>query len=97
MEVEDSEDLDLMEIRAGDVPVGWAGITRPGGEVYLGGDLHPLGSYKALQLASVLHVPYVAVTAVRVLFPAEWLRGECLHDADRLRVIDNMCAVVRRQ
>ena len=95
--VEDSEDLDLLEVRIGEQPVSWAGITRPGGDVYLQGDLHPLGSATALIKAAKEHVPYVAVSAVRVLYPAEWLRSECLHDRDRLRVIDNLERFVRGQ
>lgn len=95
--VDEAEDLDLMELRVAGQQIGWAGITRPGGEVYLSGDLHPYGSFKAMKLAQFAKVPYVAVSAVRVLFPADWLRAECLGDADRLRVIDNAAAFVRGQ
>ena len=96
-DTDETEDLDLMEVRAGDKPVGWAGITRPDGRVYLGGDIHPLGSALAMLKAAKEHVPYVAVSAVRVMFPAEWLRAECMHDADRLRIIDNLSSWVRSQ
>ena len=95
--VDDSDDLDLMEIRIGENIVAWAGITQPDGLVYLEGNTHPLGAATALIKAAKEHVPYVAVSAVRVLFPAEWLRAECLHDRDRLRVIDNLERFVRAQ
>lgn len=89
-----SEDLHLIELQApGTVPL-HAGLTASG-MVYLRGDLHPLGSATALIKAAREHVPYAAVSAVNVLFPADWLRGECLHDADRLRVIAAMERLVR--
>lgn len=94
MEVEETEDLQVMEIQGGPGPV-YAGVTD-GGEVFLQGDIHPLGSASALIAAAAQHVPYVAISAVRVLFPADWLRGECLHDTDRLRIIGNAEALVRR-
>jgi hypothetical protein len=93
-DTEEDEDLDLMEIRAGDVPVQWMGVSSSG-LVYLQGDLHPDGSAIALLKAAKTHVPYVAVSAVRVLFPADWLAGECAHDMDRLRVIQNAVAFAR--
>lgn len=93
-DVDEMEDLDLMEIRSSDQKVGLAGVSESGG-VYLAGDLHPLGSASALLAAAHAHVPYVSVSAVCVLYPAEWLRGECLGNADRLRIIDNLVAFVR--
>lgn len=96
-DVDEAEEVDLMEIRAGDQPVGWAGITRPSGHVYLSGDLHPQGSSSAMLVARLQDVPYISVSAVRVLFPAEWLAAECLHDHDRLRVIANLVSWVRSQ
>lgn len=92
-ETEETEDLNIIEIHGGPQPL-YAGVTV-GGEVFLRGDLHPLGSFAALMTAAKQHVPYVAISAVNVLFPATWLRAECLHDADRQRVIDNMEALVR--
>lgn len=92
MEVEDSEDLDLISIQLSDitrrngVEVQTAGISASG-LVYLRGDIHPMGSYPAMARAAAQQVPYVAVSAVEALFPAEWLRAECMHDVDRLRVI----------
>jgi len=96
-DVEAFDDLDLMQIHVAGQPATWAGITRPNGDVYLQGDVHPLGSATALIKAAKEHVPYVPVSAVQVLFPADWLAGECLHDEDRLRVIRNLCAFVRGQ
>ena len=96
-DVDETEDLDLMEIKIGENRVSWAGITRPGGDIYLQGDVHPDGSAIALIKAAKLHIPYVAVSAVQVLFPAEWLAAECLADNDRLRVIANLCKFVRGQ
>lgn len=93
-DIDDDEDLDLMEIRAGDVAVSWAGISTSG-VIYLQGDLHPLGSATALLKAAKEHVPYVAVSVVRVLFPSDWLRAECLGDPDRLRIIGNLEAQLR--
>jgi len=88
------EDLHLIELQApGSVPL-HAGVSASG-LVYLRGDLHPLGSATALIKAAREHVPYAALGAVNVLFPADWLRSECLHDADRLRVIAAMERLVR--
>ena len=94
MDTEETEDLNIVEIHGGPA-IAYAGVTD-GGEVYLQGDIHPLGSASALIAAAAQHVPYVALNAVRVLFPADWLRAECLHDADRLRIIGNAEAFVRR-
>lgn len=95
MEVEDSEDLFLIGVHvAGYGEAQTAGISASG-DVFLRGDIHPLGSYKALALAQVMHIPYVAVSAVEVLYPADWLRAECLADADRLRAIEEAEAFVR--
>lgn len=89
-DVEDSEDLILGELHAGDMPVGWYGVGATTGDVYVNGDLHPDGSYIALTQAAKEHVPYVAVSAVRVLFPLDWIRAQCLHDRDRLMVLGNL-------
>lgn len=89
-ETEDSEDLDLIELQVGGQKAATVGIVRGTGMVYIPGDLHPMGSFAALMLAAKEFVPYVAVSAVSVLFPAEWVRGACLHDVDRQRVIDNL-------
>lgn len=94
---DEEEDVDLMEVRIGENRVSHAGIARASGNVYLQGDLHPLGSATALLAAAKNHVPYIAVSAVEVLFPVDWLRAECLHDADRLRIINNLEAFVRGQ
>ena len=94
MDTEEAEDLNIIEINGGPAPV-YAGVTDSG-DVYLQGDIHPLGSASALIAAAAQHVPYVAISAVRVLFPADWLRGECLHDTDRLRIIGNVEQMARR-
>ena len=60
------------------------------------GDIHPPGSASALIAAAAQHVPYVAISAVGCFSPADWLRSECLHDMDRLRIIGNAEAIVRR-
>jgi hypothetical protein len=91
---DENEDLHLVELQAPGAAPLHAGITASG-MVYLRGDLHPLGSATALIKAARDHVPYAAVSAVNVLFPADWLRGECLHDTDRLRVVAAMERVVR--
>ena len=93
-DVEDEEELDLHEVRVSDMPMTWVGVSKSG-YVYLPGDIHPLGSATALIKAAKEHVPYVAVSAVRVLYPADWLRGECLHDPDRLRIIGNLERIAR--
>lgn len=96
-EVDETEDIDLMEIKIGENKVTEAGIARASGIVYLNGDIHPMGSFPCLMLAAKQHVPYVYTSAVSALFPADWLRAECLHDADRLRVISNLESFVRGQ
>lgn len=92
--VDESEDLALMALKVGDVEVANAGVAKSG-IVYLQGDIHPQGSFAALMKAARSHVPYVAVSAVSVLFPADWLRAECMGDPDRVRIIDNAVAFVR--
>lgn len=95
--VDESEDCDVMEIKIGENKVGLAGFARGSGTIYLGGDLHPLGSFAALMRAAQQHVPYMSTSAVNALFPSDWLRAECMADADRLRVIGNLEAFVRGQ
>lgn len=94
MEIEESESLQLFEVRVGGVKVQSAGVSDSG-VVYINGDIHPSGSLLAMAAAQRADVPFVSVSAVEVLFPAEWLRGECLHDPDRLRIIDNAMLFVR--
>jgi hypothetical protein len=65
--------------------------------VYVSGEIHPLGAATSLIKAAKEHVPYIAVSAVEVLYPADWLRGECLHDPDRLRIINNLERFTRGQ
>ncbi len=89
-EVDDTEDLDLIELQVHGTKAATVGIVKNTGMVYIPGDVHPMGSFAALMLAAKEHIPYVAVTAVSVLFPAEWIRAACLHDQDRQRVIDNL-------
>lgn len=96
MDVELTEDLLLIEVMAGGVKAQSAGVTADG-HVFLAGDIHPLGSFSAMMRASQQDVPYVAVSAVEVLFPADWLAGECLADLDRLRIIANAEAFARQQ
>ncbi|MDP4076232.1 hypothetical protein [Acidovorax sp. A1169] len=93
-DTDETEDLHFIELQAPGAPTLYAGVTGSG-MVYLRGDLHPLGAATALIKAAREHIPYAAISAVNVLFPADWLRGECLHDGDRLRVIDNMERMVR--
>lgn len=93
---EDSEDVDVFELQMqGGMKVGLVGVAPASGTVYLGGDLHPLGAFPALMKAAKEQVPYISTSSVNALYPALWLRGECLHDADRLRVIDNLEKLAR--
>ncbi len=89
-DTDNTEDVDLHEVRVGGAPAMTVGIAPKSGAVYLRGDLHPLGSASALLAAARHGVPYIALSAVEVLYPSDWLKGECLHDADRLRVIANI-------
>jgi hypothetical protein len=92
---ESEEDVDLTEVRAGPLaPAMTVGVSASG-VVFIKGDIHPLGSATALLTAAAQHVPYIAVSAVEVLYPADWLRGECLGDPDRLRIIDNIESFAR--
>lgn len=91
---DETENVDLYQIHVGGNPVMTVGVSESG-LIFIRGDLHPLGSSTALLKAAVEHVPYIAVTAVEVLFPAEWLRAECAHDADRLRIIWNIESMAR--
>lgn len=84
------EDVDLIEVRAGDAPAMTIGIACETGTVFIKGDLHPLGSATALLTAAAQHVPYIALSAVEVLYPSDWLRAECMGDMDRQRIITNI-------
>lgn len=86
---EDSESVDVIEIQHSGHKVGLAGVSESG-VVYLSGDLHPYGASGALLQAAKEHVPYISTSSVNALFPVDWLRGACLHDADRLRVLGNL-------
>ena len=87
---EDStEDVELTEVKVGDAPAMTIGVSASG-VVFILGDLHPRGSASALLTAAAQHVPYIALSAVEVLYPSEWLRGECLGDLDRMRIITNI-------
>lgn len=87
---ESEEDVDLFTVNAGSAVAMTVGVARDSGTVYVRGDLHPLGSATALLTAAAQHVPYIAVSAVEVLYPSEWLRAECMGDLDRMRVITNI-------
>ena len=93
-DVDETEGLNLMEFQVNGQGVQWAGVSDSG-TVYLQGDIHPLGSQSALFKAYNEQIPYIAVSAVRVLFPADWLAGECLGDMDRQRIIQKACALAR--
>ena len=89
-EVDESEEnVDVIEIVHKGHPVGLAGVSESG-VVYLSGELHPVGAFAALMLAAKEHVPYISTSSVNALFPVDWLRAACLHDADRLRVLGNL-------
>lgn len=91
---QDSENVVLIEVQAQGVKVCDAGVSDSG-VVFLPGDLHPLGSFAALMQAAKANVPFISNSAVSTLYPADWLRGECLQNTDRLRIIGNMEALVR--
>ena len=95
-QAESEEDVELTEVRAGPLaPAMTIGVGDQTGDIYVRGDLHPLGSATALLTAARERVPYIALSAVEVLFPLDWLKGECAHDADRLRVLFNIESHVR--
>ncbi len=96
-DVDETEDIDLMEIQIGKNKVSMAGFARGSGTVYLDGDLHVQGSFPCLMIAAKEHVPYVYTSAVSAMFPADWLRGQCMHDPDRLRILNNLERFVRGQ
>lgn len=91
---ETTEDVDLTSVQVGGSPAMTIGVSESG-VVYIRGDLHPLGSASALLTAAAHRVPYIALSAVEVLYPADWLRSECLGDRDRERVIDNIVSLAR--
>ncbi len=95
-ETEDDEDVSLIEIQVKGQKVATAGVSASG-QVFLQGDIHPHGSASALVTAAVSQVPYIEVSAVEVLFPADWLRSECMGNMDRIRIINNAEAFVRGQ
>jgi hypothetical protein len=92
---DESEDVTLTEVLADGIPSMTVGVGDETGLIYVKGDIHPLGSASALLTAAAQHVPYIALTAVNVLFPLDWLKGECAHDADRMRVLFNLERHVR--
>jgi len=95
-EADEDEDVSLVEIQINGQKVASAGVSTSG-QVFLRGDIHPLGSSTALMTAAVQQVPYIEVSAVEVLFPADWLRSECMGNMDRIRIINNAEAFVRGQ
>ena len=95
-ETDDDEDVSLVEIQVKGQKVATAGVSASG-QVFLQGDIHPHGSASALVAAAVHQVPYIEVSAVEVLFPADWLRAECMGNMDRIRIINNAEAFVRGQ
>jgi hypothetical protein len=87
---EDStEDVELTEVKVGDAPAMTIGVSASG-LIFIRGDIHPLGSATALLTAAARGVPYIALSAVEVLYPSNWLRGECMGDLDRMRIITNI-------
>ena len=95
-DTDEDEDVSLIEIQVRGQKAATAGVSESG-VVYLNGEIHPLGSASALLTAAIHKVPYIEVSAVEVLYPADWLRAECLGDVDRQRIIDNAEAFVRGQ
>lgn len=95
-DTDEDEDVNLVEIQVKGQKVATAGVSASG-IVYLQGEIHPLGSASALVTASVHQIPYIEVSAVEVLYPADWLRAECLGNMDRIRIINNAEAFVRGQ
>lgn len=96
MDVDETEDVDILEVQVQGQRATRIGIARASGTVYLNGDLHPLGSFSALMIAAREHVPYTSVSAIDAMYPSEWLRAQCLHDRDRLRIIGNLESLARR-
>lgn len=70
-------------------------VAEQSGTVYVSGELHPVGAYSALLLAAKDDVPYASRGAVSAYFPVDWIRGACLHDPDRLRILDNLERIAR--
>ena len=95
-DTDEDEDVNLVEIQVKGQKVATAGVSASG-IVYLQGDIHPCGSASALVTAAVHQIPYIEVSAVEVLYPADWLRAECLGNMDRIRIINNAEAFVRGQ
>lgn len=93
-ESDDDEDVSLIEIQVKGQKVATAGVSASG-TVFLNGEIHPMGSASALVTAAVHQVPYIEVSAVEVLYPADWLRSECMAHPDIRRIIDNAEAFVR--
>lgn len=84
--------VDLLEIQNSGVKVCLAGRSAAG-SVYLQGDI--VGSPAAVLIKAVGEgVPYLLVGGDQILFSGNWIRSQCLHDVDRLRVIDNLSAIV---
>ena len=95
-EVDESEEVvQMFELRVGDMPAALVGIGLQTKDVYVSGDLHPVGAFSALMLAAKEHVPYISTSAVNALFPIDWIRGACLHDMDRLRILENLERIAR--
>lgn len=92
---ESEEEVTLTGIQVGGGPAMTIGVGDKTGDIYCRGDLHPLGSASALLTAAAQHIPYIALSAVEVLYPLDWLKGECAHDIDRLRVLANLESFVR--
>jgi hypothetical protein len=92
---ESEEEVSIVELQMAGNKVGLVGLSTSG-VVYLSGDLHPMGAFSALLLAAKEHVPYISTSAINALFPVDWIRGACLGDPDRLRVLGNLEQFARR-
>lgn len=89
------EDVTLTGVQMGNQPAMTIGVGDQTGTIFVKGDIHPLGSASALLTAAAQHIPYIALSAVEVLYPLDWLKGECAHDMDRQRVLFNIEQFVR--
>lgn len=92
---EDTEEVHVFELQVGGQKVGLVGVAPASGHVFVSGDLHPEGAFSALMRAAKEYVPYISTSSVNALFPSDWIKGQCLHDRDRLMIVDNLEKLAR--
>lgn len=97
-DTEETEDVEVITMKMEGTPPGETfrvGFAPKSRNIFLEGNLHPLGAASALLQAAKEDVPYISLGAVSALFPEMWLRQACQGDTYRQSVITGICKALR--